>query len=206
MGEGPIDPGQRRLAERRLLGALRRHQRRSPLSPDARVDTLVAELRADSRGRPPGHRGTRPLTLTEGEMRAVVDGMVASGQLVRRGHRVRLPIGAGPAFDPIMRERVDLLLATLTAAGASPPPAEGVAARLGVPSALLDQLRAAGELVSIGPRIDLTRQSWDRVAARLDRLAASGPLSVALVRDDLETARRFAERILQHWSELRGHS
>ena len=104
-----------------------------------------------------------------------------------------------------MRERVDLLLATLTAAGAAPPPAEGVAARLGIPAALVDQLRAAGELVSVGPRIDLTRESWDRVAARLDRLAASGPLSVALVRDDLDTARRFAERILQHWNALRSH-
>jgi hypothetical protein len=104
-----------------------------------------------------------------------------------------------------MRERVDLLLATLTAAGAAPPPAEGVAARLGIPAALLDQLRAAGELVSVGPRIDLTRESWDRASARLDRLAASGPPSVARVRDDLDTARRFAERILRHWNELRAH-
>lgn len=205
MGDGPIDPGQQRIAERRLLAALKRHQRRSPLRPAVRVDTLIAELRTDALGRPSGHRGAQPLTLTDGELRAVVDGMVASGELLRAGHRVRMPAGAGPSFDPIMRERVDLLLTTLTAAGAAPPPAEGVAARLGIPAALVDQLRAAGELVSVGPRIDLTRESWDRVAGRLDRLAASGPLSVALVRDDLETARRFAERILQHWNALRSH-
>jgi hypothetical protein len=205
VGDGPIDPGQGRLAERRLLAALRRHQRRSPLRPDVRVDALIAELRASAQGRPAGHRGTQPLTLTDKELRAVVDGMVASGQLLRTGHRVQMPMGVLPAFDPIMRERLDLLLATLTAAGATPPPAEAVAARLGIPAALLDQLRAAGELVSVGPRIDLTRESWDRVSARLDRLAASGPLSVTLVRDDLDTARRFAERILQHWNEVRGH-
>jgi len=205
VGDGPIDPGQRRLAERRLLAALRRHQRRFPLRSDMRVDTLIGELRADAQGRPAGHRGAQPLAITDKELRAVVDGMVASGQLLRTGHRVQMPAGAAPAFDPIMRERVDLLLTTLTAAGAAPPPAERVAARLGIPAALVDQLRAAGELVSVGPRIDLTRASWDRFSARLDRLAASGPPSVALVRDDLDTARRFAERILQHWNEVRGH-
>ena len=205
MSDGPIDPGQRRLAERRLLAVLRRHQRRSPLRPDVRVDALITELRSDAQGRPAGHRGTQPLTLTNRELRAVVDGMVASGELLRTGHRVQMPAGAGPALDPLMRERVDLLLTTLTAAGAKPPPAEGVATRLGIPAALVDQLRAAGQLVSVGPRIDLTRESWDRISARLDQLGASGPPSVALVRDDLETARRFAERILQHWNALRGH-
>jgi len=82
------------------------------------------------------------------------------------------------------------------------PSAESLAARLGIPAALLDQLRANGDLVSIGPRIDLTRDSWAAVAARLDRLAGAGPLSVSVVRDELDTARRFAERILQHWSRL----
>ena len=169
------------------------------------MDALIAELRADAKGRPAGHRGAQPLTLADGELRSVVDGMVASGELLRTGHRVQMPTGAAPAFDPIMRERVDRLVTTLTAAGAKPRPAEGVAARLGIPAALVDQLRAAGELVSIGPRIDLTRASWNQISARLDRLAATGPPSVAVVRDDLDTARRFAERILQHWSEVRGH-
>ncbi len=205
MGDGPIDPGQRSLAERRLLAALRRHQRRFPLRSDVRVDTLIGELRADAQGRPAGHRGAQPLALTDKELRAVVDGMVVSGELLRTGHRVQMRGGAGPTFDPIMRERVDLLLATLTAAGAAPPSAEAVAARLGIPAALVDQLRAAGQLVSVGPRIDLTRESWERISGRLDRLAVSGPLSVALVRDDLDTARRFAERILQHWQALRSH-
>ncbi len=109
------------------------------------------------------------------------------------------------SLDPVMRERVELLLATLTAAGSQPPSAEGVASRLGIPVALLDQLRQSGELVSLGPRIDVTRDAWEGIAARLDRLAAEGPVSVAGVRDDLGTARRFAERILQHWNRLRSH-
>lgn len=130
--------------------------------------------------------------------------MVESTALLRTGHRVRLPDG-GPALDQVMQERVELLLTTLAAAGAKPPSAEGVASRLGIPAALLDQLRASGDLIAIGPRIDLTRASWATIAARLDRLAVGGALSVAIVRDDLETARRYAERILQHWNRLRSH-
>jgi hypothetical protein len=80
-----------------------------------------------------------------------------------------------------------------------------LAARLGIPGALVDQLRATGDLISIGPRIDVTRASWATIATRLDRLAADGPVSVAIVRDDLDTARRFAERLLQHWNRLRSH-
>jgi uncharacterized protein YciI len=198
----PIDLGQRRLAERRLLAALRRHQRRSPLRSDVRVDTLIAELRTGEPARASSHRGQQQLGLTDAELRAVVDAMVAEGVLRRTGHRVQLP-GGGLALDPIMRRRVDELLRTLTAAGAKPPPTEAVAARLGIPAALLDQLRASGELVCVGPRIDLTRESWGAIAARLDRLAANGPLSVAIVRDDLETARRFAEAILRTWNRLR---
>jgi len=169
-----------------------------------RVDTLIAELRSAESTGTRTHRGQQPLTLSDSELRAVVDGMVGSASLLRTGHRVWLPEG-GPPLDHVMRERVELLLATLTAAGAKPPPAEVVASRLGMPTALLDQLRASGELVSIGPRIDVTRESWGKIAVRLDRLAADGPLSVARVRDELETARRFAERILQQWNRQRSH-
>jgi hypothetical protein len=199
VGEGPIDPAQLQLAERRLLAALRRHLKRSPLRADLRVDTLISETRAKEPGRVSGHRGRGALTLTDGELRAAVDGMVASGALLRTGHRVRLP-GAPPALDPIMRERVDRFLAALRSAGAMPPPAEAVAARLGIPAALVDQLRASGELVAVAPRIDYPREAWIQIARRLDALAADSPPSVRMVRDELGTARRHAEAILQHWN------
>lgn len=166
------------------------------------MDTLIAELRADEPARASSHRGQQQLGLTDAELRTVVDAMVADGVLRRTGHRVQLP-GGGMALDPVMRGRVDELLRTLTAAGAKPPPTEALAARLGIPAALLDQLRASGELVSLGPRIDLTRESWATILGRLEGLAAAGPVSVTIVRDDLDTARRFAERILQRWESLR---
>lgn len=168
------------------------------------MDALIAELRADEPARTSSHRGRQQLGLTDAELRTVVDAMVAEGVLRRTGHRVQLP-GGGLALDPIMRRRVDELLRTLTAAGPKPPPAEAVAARLGIPAALLDQLRASGELVSLGPRIDLTREAWMTIAARLDRLASDAELSVTAVRDELETSRRFAEAILQYWNRVRSH-
>jgi hypothetical protein len=203
VSEGPIDPAQRRLAERRLLAVLRRHQRRAPLSADLRFDSLVAEMRAAEPVRGAGHRGRQPVTLADAELRQVVDEMVASGSVLRRGHRVRLP-DSGRGLDPMMRGRLDELLATLRSAGAIPPPVEGVAARLGIPVALLDQLRKSGELVPVAPRIDYPRDTWDQLTRRIDQLATGRSLSVGLVRDELGTTRRHAEAILRH--RARGHA
>lgn len=168
------------------------------------MDTLIAELRAEEPARASSHRGRQPLALTDSELRAVVDAMVAEGVLRRTGHRVQLP-GGGVALDPTMRGRVEELLRAMTAAGAKPSPTEAVAARLGIPAALLDQLRASGELVSLGPRIDVTRASWATIISRLDPLASDGELTVTAVRDELETSRRFAEAVLQHWNRVRSH-
>jgi hypothetical protein len=201
-GDGPIDPGQRRIAERRLLTALRRHQRRSPLRPDLRVDSLVAEARAGEPARPSRHRGRQPLTLTDGELRAVVDELVAWGALLRSGHRVRLS-ASEPELEPIMGERIDSLMAELGSAGAAPPHVDVVAARLGIPAALVAQLRASGRLVEIGPRMDYPREAWVGISDRLDRLASDVPLSVAVVRHAFGTSRRHAEAILRHWNRAR---
>lgn len=191
-----MDPAQLRLAERRLLNAIRRFHRREPLRPDLRVDTLIAELRAADPSRASAHRGRQPLALTDADLRAVIDELVRAGTMVRLGHRVSLPDRA-PRLDPIMRERVERLMAALREAGATPPPAERVAKGLGIPPALLDQLRAAGDLVSLGPRIDVPREVWIQIRERLDQLV-DGPLSARLVRDELGTTRRHAEAILRH--------
>lgn len=202
-GPGPMDPAQRRLAERRLIAALRRLHRREPLRADVRVDTVVAETRAAEPRRASGHRGSLPLSLTDADLRAVVDGLVASGTMLRQGHRVRLADHA-PVLDPIMRERVEQLLtvlreAGLREAGATPPRIEGSAARLGIPPSVLAQLRAAGELVAIAPGIDYPRDVWVALRARVDAIAERGPLTVRHVRDQLRATRRHAEAILAYW-------
>ena len=192
----PINPTQRQLAERRLLAALRRLHRREPLRADVRVDTLVAELRASEQQRPAGHRGAAPLQLDDAGLRAVVDLMVERGALARSGHRVRLP-EHNPALDPLMQQRVDTLLAGLASAGPAAPPVAGIASRLGIPTVVLDQLRAAGELVSLGEGIDYPRPVWAELEVRLGAMAARGPLTVSRVRDELRSTRRHAEAILR---------
>jgi hypothetical protein len=79
-----------------------------------------------------------------------------------------------------------------------------VATRLGIPGALLAQLRASGELVAVAPGIDFSRGSWAEITGRLDRLTSEGELSVRRIRDELRSTRRHAEAILRRRREDRG--
>ena len=194
---GPIDPIQRRLAERRLLAALRRLHRREPLRSDLRVDTVIAELR-DAPRQSAGHRGSAPIMLDDPALRRVLDDLVGQGKLVRAGHRVRLAHHA-PTMDVEMRERVDRLLAGMREAGIETPRIDGSASRLGIPTSVLSQLRAAGELVEIAPGIDYPHDVWVGLRARVDAVAEHGPLTFRRVRDQLRTSRRHAEAIVEYW-------
>ncbi len=194
MSIGAIDPEQRRVAERLVLAALRRFHREQPLAVDLRMDSLVARVRVAAAQRPPSrHRGGAKLALEEAELRRVIDDLVADGRLTRTGRRIRLA-DATPGMDPEMERRVMALMAGLRTAGASPPRVDGIAARLGIPPTVLDQLRAAGQLRRIAPGIDYPAEVWSTLRARVEGMR--GPLSVARLRDELRTSRRHAEAIL----------
>jgi hypothetical protein len=191
---GAIDPEQRRVAERLVLAALRRFHREQPLAADLRMDSLVARVREAAGRRPPSrHRGSTPLTLDDADLRRVIDDLVAEGRLVRRGRRIGLA-EAAPGLDPEMDARVRQLLEGLRSAGAEPPRVDGIADRLGIPPAVIDQLRSAGVLRQIGPGIDYPSDVWSALHARVE--AMRGGRSVARVRDELRTSRRHAEAIL----------
>lgn len=191
---GAIDPDQRHLVERLALQALRRFHREQPLAADLRMDALVARVRAiAARSGPRGHRGGTPLTLADPELRRVIDDLAADGRLVRSGRRLRLP-EAQAGLDPEMGERVETLLAGLRAAGSNPPRVDGIAARLGIPPNVVDQLRTSGALRSIAPGIDYPADVWAALRARVDDMP--GSVSVARLRDELRTSRRHAEAIL----------
>ena len=192
-----IEPDQRRLAERRLVAMLRRIHRSEPLARDVRVDALIARVRSEPEDpRPGSHRGAGRLLLGDDAMRAVVDELVDAGRLVRRGHRVRLP-DHEPLLDPEMRQRVERLLVGLRSAGVEPPRVDALASRLGIPPPIIDQLRAAGELVAVARGIDYPRDVHAALLERLDRMAARGPMDVARVRDELRASRRYAEALLR---------
>ncbi len=195
-----MDSAQRRLAERRLIGALRRLHRREPLRNDIRTDAVLREVRTDPGERlPAGHRGGGSLGQSgDAELLEVVDSMVESGRLVRRGHRVRLREHEPIILDSEMRARVDRLLSGLRDAGAEPPRVEAIAARLGIPLGVIAQLRAAGELVTMAEGIDYPRVVAAELLASLDELAPRGPLTVSRVRETLRTSRRHAEALLTY--------
>jgi len=191
---GAIDPEQRRIAERLVLASLRRFHREQPLSVDLRMDALVARVRAAASRRPPTrHRGSAPLELEDPELRRVIDDLVTDGRLTRNGRRIRLS-DARPGLDPEMDEKVRTLLDGLRAARAEPPRVDGIAARLGIPPTVIDQLRTGGVLRQIAPGIDYPADVWSALRARVEEM--SGPMSVGRLRDELRTSRRHAEAIL----------
>jgi hypothetical protein len=200
-----MDPAQRRLAERRLMAALRRLHRREPMRADLRADAVLRELRVDPGERlPAGHRGGGSLQdLPDADLLEVIDALVASGRVLRRGHRVRLAEHGPMPMEPQMRGRVEQLMAGLRATGAEPPRVDGIAARLGIPPGVITQLRAVGELVQVGEGIDYPRGVANALRMRLDEMARHGPLTVARVRDELRTSRRHAEALLAYRRRLR---
>ena len=135
---------------------------------------------------------------SDADLLAIVDALVASGKLLRRGHRVRLAEHEPIILDSEMRARVDRLLAGLRDAGAEPPRVEGVAARLGIPPGVVAQLRVAGQLVTVGEGIDYPRDVLNGLLSRMAEIATRGPLTITRVRDVLRTSRRHAEALLAY--------
>jgi hypothetical protein len=202
----PTDARERQRAAKRILDALRRYQRSSPLAGAIRVDTLLRLAREPAGGarRPSTHRGAAPLALDDDALREVIEGLIADGRIERDGRRVRLA-GSGAAIDPIMAQRVERLLAELRAAGASPPRVETLARRIGVQPSAVAQLRRSGRLVAVGPGIDYPSDVWAELSARVAGLdAGDGPPSVTRVRDELHTSRRHAKAILDALVATRG--
>jgi hypothetical protein len=191
-----MDPAMRRRVERRLLATMRRMHRSDPLRAGIRIDTMIERYHADERTvRPASHRGASPLSVEDAALLEVVDGLVARGELLREGRRVSLP-GHVAGLGAEMQPRVDRMLGQLRSAGPMPSRADALAAQLGIAPAILDQLREAGVLVAVAPGIDYPADLYDELQLRIRRLADTGPLSVARVRDELGTSRRHAAALL----------
>jgi hypothetical protein len=195
-----MDPGQRRLVAHRLLAALRRLHRREPMRPDFRTDAVLAELRADAGERlPSGHRGGGSLSgLAEADLIRVLDALVEEGEVARSGHRIRLSQHEPGLRDAEMRDRIERVMAELRMAGSRPPRVEVVARRAGLPMGVVDQLRASGQLVPLGEGIDYPFDVLAELIACLNDLAESGRLTIARVRDELQTTRRHASALLRY--------
>lgn len=97
-----------------------------------------------------------------------------------------------------MRERIERLMAELRMAGSRPPRAEVVARRVGVAMGVVAELRASGQLVPVADGIDYPPDVLAELMERLNEVAASGPLTIARVRDELQTSRRHANALVRN--------
>jgi hypothetical protein len=188
-----MDRARQGRAEREVLRALERFHRREPMAPDLRVDGLWARVTRASAGASANHRGGGA-SLERADFEAALEALVEQGAVLRAGRRVRLARG-GAGLGPEMRHRADKLLGVLRSAGRTPPRADGVARRLGLPAGVLDGLRASGELVQVAPGIDYPRDVLDLLLADLSTLAPGEVASAGLLAASLGVARRHAEAL-----------
>jgi selenocysteine-specific elongation factor len=110
------------------------------------------------------------------------------------------PAAPAPAGPPPLSEAALALEARLRAAGHEPP----AEAELGPAAAELPALRAAGRAVRIGRSLyahpDAIDAVRDRVVAIVD---AEGAVTLARLRDELGTSRKFAQALLEHLDAAR---
>jgi selenocysteine-specific elongation factor len=98
---------------------------------------------------------------------------------------------APPDYDPELEAR-------LKAAGHEPP-ADG---ELGSPEALA-ALRANGRAVRLGRDMHIHPEALARVEARVIALGEAGEITLAGLRDDLQTSRKYAQALLEHFDAAR---
>jgi selenocysteine-specific elongation factor len=110
------------------------------------------------------------------------------------------PAAPEPAGTPRLSEAALALEARLRAAGHEPPSE----AELGTAAAELPALREAGRAVRIGRSLyahpDAIAAVRDRVVAIAD---AEGAVTLARLRDELGTSRKFAQALLEHLDAAR---
>ena len=128
----------------------------------------------------------------------LVDTLVADGDLVREGDRLRRSgVAAAPSIeaDARMRGAMDRLEAVLAV---PTPPALSVAARQAAcPDAGVRALVASGRIVLLEPDLAYAMSAYRDLAARALAMASREPLTPAGFRDATGTSRKYVMAILE---------
>jgi selenocysteine-specific elongation factor len=161
---------------------------------DAEISAEMA-ARAGT-ARPSSHRGTRPAPTQEGLVDALRE-LAAAGQVGAVDGGYRLP-DRTPGLGAEMDGRITTLIQTLVAGGVDPPPTSVVAREAGVPPAIVDQLRDAGWVVEIGPRIEYPRQTLVELEAAVEAArTATGEVDRTALRTATGLSHRRADALLE---------
>jgi selenocysteine-specific elongation factor len=152
--------------------------------------------REELKGRVQGREKWPPKLFNELAARALAEGyLVESGDfLARPGHRI--------SFTPQQQIRVDTLLAAFRRQPATPP---SMADSLGIVDAdILSALIHRGTLVRLSEDVLLLRETYDAmVAGIVDFIRANGSMTVAQVRDQFGTSRKYALALMERLDELK---
>ncbi len=107
-----------------------------------------------------------------------------------------------PDFAPTptlaQQQRIDSLLSAYAAAPYAPPNLPDTLALLGQDGELLEMLVDRGDLLRLGGDVLLRRADFDAmVAGIVDYLRARGTITLAEVRDQFQTSRKYAQAVLE---------
>jgi selenocysteine-specific elongation factor len=126
---------------------------------------------------------------------AVIDRLVTSGRLVRRGDRVADPERAPKGPPPAMLEAMDRLERLLDVA--APRSLVEAARTAGCSAEGIRSLEAAGRIVRIDDDLAYAAASYREVERQALELASAEPLTPAALRDATGTSRKYVMAILE---------
>jgi selenocysteine-specific elongation factor len=126
---------------------------------------------------------------------SIVDELVAEGQLVRDGDRVRAAGQAVPTADPELEAAMDRLVSALDVV--APPSLRQAAAAAGCPPVAVRELARRGRIAVLEDDLAYAMTAYRDLAARALALASRHPLTPAAFRDATGTSRRYVLAILE---------
>ena len=189
--------------EHLVLKALARLQSRAPLRPGFSAEDIAAEIRTQAGKRPPaGHRGAASVAVEPDQIQPAIATLAVGGQIVPAagGYRLARTVAT---LGPEMDGRIAEMILLLRQGGADPMPAATAADRSGVPEAVLDQVRDAGLIVTIGPRIEYPAETVAELSAAVDRLTdADGGTDRTALRAATGLSHRRADALIDWLASL----
>ena len=127
---------------------------------------------------------------------ALVDRLVAAGDLVRDGDRLRSRASApAPALSEASRVAMDRLERAHSVV--APPPLGEAAEAAGCPPDGVRALETSGRIVVLDDGLAYAAGTFDELGATALRMAAREPLSPAAFRDATGTSRRYVMAVLE---------